>query len=264
MIRFAVLGSGSSGNSYLFSTDRSSVLVDAGFSLKELRRRAALATLDFETVKGLCLTHMHPDHNRGAGVFARKTGMPVHVHGNLVTHSVPEFTALGVPEHLIRTFEPGRPFVAGDFVITAFPTSHDSPHSVGFSLEAEGRCLTVLTDTGTVDDGMRFFIGRSDVLFIEANHDRKMLEEGPYPWMLKRRIAGEKGHLSNADTIGVLNESTLPAEALLYFCHLSRVNNRPEVLATACEHHMTWKGNATICEHGAVYNGCITRGDFVP
>ena len=260
MIRYAVLGSGSSGNSYLISTSRSAVLIDAGFSLHDLRRRVALSSLELSRVDGLCITHLHPDHCRGAGVFARQTGIPVHLHERLLEMRAPELEALGIPDAQRRSFGPGRTFTIGDFSITAFPTSHDSPESVGFSVRCGAATLTVVTDTGLVDDGMLSFIIESDILFLEANYDEPMLREGPYPLFLKRRILGTRGHLSNADAIAVLNRCDLNKTRHVYFCHLSKHNNRPEILAETCDRHLSWGGKTTICEHGATYYGSIDPG----
>ena len=163
MIRYAVLGSGSSGNSYLFSTSSSAVLIDAGFSFRDLCRRIAEASLDLSLVTGLCITHLHPDHCRGAGVFARKTGRAVHVHAAVLHRQDPELVNLGIPSGQMRGFLPAHTFTVGDFAITPFPTSHDSPDSVGFSIRSGNRCFTVLTtpvivggiDTATHREGQR-------------------------------------------------------------------------------------------------------------
>jgi phosphoribosyl 1,2-cyclic phosphodiesterase len=264
MIRYSVLGSGSSGNSYLFSTDSCAVLIDAGFSLRELRRRSTEAGLDFSLIRGVCITHLHPDHCRGAGVFARQTGLPVHVHQESIASSQGAFSALGIPQAQVSTFIAGVPFTVGDFTITAFPTSHDSPGPVGFSLEAMGRCFTVLTDTGIVDEQMHGYINASDILFLEANYDVEMLQNGPYPLLLKRRIAGKLGHLSNTDAIELLNACLPERTRHVYFCHISKTNNSVHVIADACKSHLKWKGSTTICEHGATYAGSIDPGEPRP
>lgn len=257
MIRYAVLGSGSSGNSYMVQTGGASMLFDAGFSLRQLRQRSELATLDFDTVLGLCITHMHPDHCRGAGVFARNTGKPVFIHRDVVDGDLPELERLGIPLTSLRVFDTLVPFSIGPFSITAFPTSHDSPSPVGFHLSVERRKFTLLTDTGFLDETMSRFAKESDVLFLEANYDGKMLETGPYPYVLKKRISGRSGHLSNDDAIDLLNRCEMEMPSHVYFCHLSKTNNHPEVLEAFCAKNLKWSGKRIICAHGEVYSGSI-------
>jgi len=260
MIRYAVLGSGSSGNSYLIGTDSESMLFDAGFSLRQMQLRSEDAGFDFSTVQGLCITHMHPDHSRGAGVFARKTGKPVYIHKRLVTECATELAKLRIPEQQIRLFSDLETFSVGSFMITAFRTSHDSPASVGFSLEVLGRNFTVLTDTGVLNETMRQYALASDILFLEANYDEHMLTTGPYPLFLKRRIGGEYGHLSNNDAVNLLNTCDSERLRRVYFCHLSRTNNHPQVLESLCVEQLRWEGIRTICEHGNLYSGSLDPG----
>jgi phosphoribosyl 1,2-cyclic phosphodiesterase len=263
MIRYAVLGSGSSGNSYLIGFQEESVLFDAGFSLKQMQCRAEEAQFDFSKVGALCITHLHPDHCRGAGVFARKTGKPVFVHRALVEGSLKELVSLRIPSDQLKVFSHNEPFVVGAFTITAFPTSHDSPSSMWFSVGIRNRQFAIITDTGKIDDTMKQHALDSDVLFLEANYDELMLHEGPYPYMLKQRIQGVTGHLSNRDAIQLLNTCTTDRLTDVYFCHLSKVNNRPEILAEHCEQHLTWKGKHTICEHGQLYCGSVDPGEII-
>lgn len=259
MITYAVLGSGSSGNGFLIAADGAAVLIDAGFSLRELQRRVACAGADFTDIQALFLTHMHPDHCRGCGVFARKTGKPVYVHRALAEQHSSLLEKLGIPSQLIRTFLPHYPVSLGPFSVEAFSTCHDSPYSVGYSLTVGGRTFSLLTDTGRVTDAMDLVVDRSDILFLEANHDEGMLERGPYPYYLKQRIAGDEGHLSNERAIDLLNRHAPGNGRLVYFCHLSRVNNDPAVLQNTCLTSLTWKGSYTICAHGELYTGEVAK-----
>ena len=261
MIHFSVLGSGSSGNSYIIGYTGGAVLIDAGFSLRELRKRVALANLNFDDIHGLCITHLHPDHARGAGVFARQTGKPVYVNANLIQDQVNELTKLNIPANLLRPFECHNSFDLGDFRVTAYPTQHDSPHSVGYSVEVAQRVFSVLTDTGILDEQMQAYAQEADVLFLEANYDDPMLNNGPYPYWLKKRIAGSHGHLSNLDAIHFLNSCTLPNPKQVYFCHLSKTNNHPDLLEDSCGSNLVWNGTRTICHNGQQYCGSLDLGD---
>lgn len=264
MIHYAVLGSGSTGNSYLIGNGSEAILFDAGFSLRQLRIRSEEAGIDFSTVQGLCITHMHPDHCRGAGVFARKTGKPVFVHQSVAMECSRELSQLGIPEQLLHLFSDTETFSVGSFRVTAFRTSHDSPSSVGFTTEISRRNFTILTDTGVLDDTMRRFALDSDILFLEANYDDHMLDTGPYPRFLKMRIKGDFGHLSNNDAVGLLNNCESDRLRQVYFCHLSRTNNHPRVLESLCAEQLRWEGIRTICEHGQLYRGSVDPGDKLP
>lgn len=264
MIRYAVLGSGSSGNSYMVQSGAFAVMFDAGFSVRQLQLRAESASLDFQAVQGLCITHLHPDHCRAAGVFARKTGKPVYVHRNLVEGSFPELEKLGIPSAQLHVFESLIPFTIGPFTITAFPTSHDSPSPVGFHLQAEERSFTLLTDTGRLDETMSRYALQADILFLEANYDEPMLENGPYPFWLKKRIQGESGHLSNTEAIELLNSCRTEVPTHVYFCHISKTNNRPEILEALCTKHLKWSGKRVVCAHGEVYCGSLDPKELIP
>jgi phosphoribosyl 1,2-cyclic phosphodiesterase len=259
MIRYTVLGSGSSGNSYIIMQDGASLIFDAGFSLSDLKRRASLAAIPFESIQAMFITHMHPDHCKGAGVFSRKTALPVYVHDPLVKEGRPELESLRIPVESLRTFLVGTPIHVGPFAVTAFATSHDSPHSVGYLISVGGKTFLLLTDTGKVTDEMRELAKQADVLFLEANYEQRMLQTGPYPLYLKRRIAGEWGHLSNDDAIELLHAigSVADRRRRVYFCHLSKTNNDPTVLAKTCDARLNWDGDITICANNHQYTDDI-------
>jgi phosphoribosyl 1,2-cyclic phosphodiesterase len=257
MIRYTVLGSGSSGNSYIIMQEHASLIFDAGFSLSDMKRRASQAAIPFDSIQAMFITHMHPDHCRGAGVFSRKTALPVYVHESLVQERRPELESLRISAESLRTFPLGAPVQVGPFTVTAFATSHDSPHSVGYRIAVDGKIFLLLTDTGKVTDEMRELAKQADVLFLEANYERHMLQTGPYPLYLKRRIAGEWGHLSNDDAIGLLHDCKAESDRhrRVYFCHLSKTNNDPSVLAKTCGARLDWDGEITICANNHQYTG---------
>ena len=261
MIRYAVLGSGSTGNSYLIGNGSEAILFDAGFSLRQLQMRSEEAGIDFSSVQGLCITHMHPDHCRGAGVFARSTGKPVFVHRHAAIECSRELSRLGIPELQLRLFSDAEILSVGSFRVIPFPTSHDSPSSVGFTAEIAHRNITILTDTGVLDDTMKRHALDSDILFLEANYDEHMLDTGPYPRFLKQRIKGDFGHLSNGDAVELLNTFESNRLRQVYFCHLSRTNNHPRVLESLCAEQLRWEGSRIICEHGQLYTGSLDPGD---
>ncbi|MFA6845112.1 MAG: MBL fold metallo-hydrolase [Sphaerochaetaceae bacterium] len=254
MIRYAVLGSGSSGNSYAITDGHSTLLIDQGFSLVELKRRLSFVSIPFETVLGVCVTHLHPDHTLGLGTFARRSGLPVYLNENAIRKEPEVFDKLNLPPVCVRTVQEDSCFSLDPFGLCCFPTSHDCGGSVGWLISIEGRKLMVLTDTGVSSDDELVRASQSDILFLEANYDEELLAKGPYPVVLKRRIAGNWGHLSNTQALQFLQKSAFHGQEV-YFVHLSAVNNNPILLSSEVRQH--YQGPFTVCERGKCYQGML-------
>jgi len=255
MIRYSVLCSGSCGNSYIFSCDGQSLLVDAGLSLKQLQIRIAAGGYDPASVRALFLTHLHPDHAHCAGTMARRMHVPVYVSSRCRNLAVTEYLALNLPEETAFTIEPGKPVQEGAFSVDCFYTSHDSAGSCGYTVIAGGRRFTIITDTGVYDSRMMDEAMKADVLFLESNHDIQMLRTGPYPLRLQKRVAGDKGHLSNDQARGFLldcgyDRSRKPVRLI----HLSDNNNDPALVAEVMKDF-----NSVVCERGRQYDFSIAR-----
>ncbi len=254
MIKFSVLGSGSCGNSYVFSCGAHAIMVDAGYSVRKIEQRMNDVGFELSCVEALLLTHMHPDHNSAAGVFARKTGMPVYVSENVLRYAHVEYDKMGLPPDCKKSFEPGKSFQIGPFCINAFYSSHDSAGSVGFVISCENKKIVLITDTGYYTDEMQSHAENADLLFLESNYDPQMLRTGPYPIYLKKRIAGERGHLSNDQAREFLiscgyEKSHTP----VYLIHISDSNNTVEKVAS-----IMCPFNAYVCQRGVQYSGQLT------
>jgi len=240
-LRAAVLGSGSGGNAVVVESNGFRVLIDAGFSCKELERRMRLAGIDPASISAVLLTHEHEDHIKGVDRFARKHRLPVYLTAGTMLGTV-----LG-EEVVPRTvrIESGRPFEVGPFAVEAFSIPHDAREPVGFVLQdAAGRRLGLAGDIGCRTQLAWGRLADLDCLLIETNHDLEMLRSGPYPWALKQRVAGRHGHLSNREAADGLPELLAARLRYVVLYHLSRTNNLPALAAAEVAETLAREGSA--------------------
>lgn len=230
-MRVTSLASGSSGNALVVEHEGCAVLVDCGLAprrLAGLLREAGVLPQDLTAV---LITHEHSDHVVGIGAVPKKCDIPFYMtpgthRANPTVNGLPAFAGRQVHEQA-----PGSTRTVGCFEVTSFPVSHDGAEVCGYLLEAGGRSVAVFTDLGVAEPHLREPLARADLIVIEANHDEGMLWQGPYPWSLKRRVAGNLGHLSNAACATLLCD-VLPAGGReVWLAHLSRTNNRPQIAA---------------------------------
>lgn len=229
-MRLCSIASGSSGNCIYIGHGATHVLVDAGISGKRIEEGLISIGVAPESISGLFVTHEHSDHVQGIGVLARKYGIPI--YGTVETFCAMKKgkTYLGkVDEALFHWITPEEVIPVGELCVTAFRVSHDAANPVAYVLEADGQKIGMATDLGMYDEQIVKHLERSDVLYLEANHDVNMLMVGSYPYVLKQRILGERGHLSNdmaAELLCRLYHERLQAVLL---AHLSKENNYPEL-----------------------------------
>ncbi len=228
-MKMAVLASGSSGNSIYLSTKNTAILIDAGLSGKELERRMESIGLDLEEISAILVTHEHGDHIKGAGVLSRRYGIPIYASAG--TWKAARKKLGKIDKDFERTIKDY--WQLGDFEIKSFPTPHDAAEPVGYIVGDGEVNFGLATDIGYIDVELYDHLKDLDCILLEANHDIDLLREGSYPGMLKRRIRGNEGHLSNDETAELLPEllktnkqSSCPVVLL---SHLSAENNRPEL-----------------------------------
>jgi phosphoribosyl 1,2-cyclic phosphodiesterase len=216
-----VLGSGSRGNCFAVESEGTAVLVDAGFSAKEIERRAAAAGLELERVSAIVLTHEHGDHACGAGRLARRLGAPVLTAPGTWSRLAPRMPAAAHrPLGLCARAE------LGPFVIEACPTSHDAAEPLAVVLRAgDGASIGVAYDLGRPTAAVRYLLRNLTALVLEANHDEVALRTSGYPPVVQRRIAGSGGHLSNRAAAELLAELHHPGLSVVVLAHLSRQCN---------------------------------------
>jgi phosphoribosyl 1,2-cyclic phosphodiesterase len=247
-IKYAVLGSGSSANAYIFKKDNFSFIIDNGFSLKELSRRAAIAGFELSDVKFILLTHTHSDHFSGVGTLSRKYKIPV-----VVNHLLDDDNFNKMKPFSRLDIVPGNEYQFESLSFIPFSTSHDSCCSLGFYFSFGDETFMLLTDTGVITDEMRSLAKKTETIFLEANYSVELLESGSYPEFLKKRISSDKGHLSNDDAIEFLNTMEDSALRMVYLCHLSGSNNTPGHIMNDLEKKLKWNGNIKICNKGEIY-----------
>ena len=225
-VRLTILGSGSGGNCAYVETDETRVLIDAGFSLRQLRQRLATIGRGPENLSGILVTHEHSDHVQGLGALNEKLHIPIYC--NRPTHEAVEYQLQArLP---CRLFETGASFEVGDIIVETFTVPHDAQDPVGFLLRTSAGNLGFLTDLGHTTRLVLERVRPAHVLVLEANHDVKMLQECPRrPWSLKQRILGRHGHLSNEAAADATEQIMSADLRYLYLGHLSRECNRPEL-----------------------------------
>ncbi len=220
MIDFTAIASGSNGNCYYVGNGNEAVLVDAGISAKQIVQRMTNVNLDIGKIKGIFVTHEHTDHVRGISVLARKNSIPVYI-----TEKTLESVDFDVSPSLIRIIEQSSKISVGDLTVDVFSKHHDAMEPISITVSYNGKSVSVLTDIGFPCENVIRNVSRSDVIFLEANYDEKLLEDGDYPVFLKRRITGKLGHLSNLDSARLIYKYASPRLKYLFLSHLSENNN---------------------------------------
>ncbi|MGI6727077.1 MAG: MBL fold metallo-hydrolase [Anaerovoracaceae bacterium] len=226
-LSFCSFSSGSSGNCYMVKTKETALLIDAGISAKKIFAGLEQTDTNKEELTGLLVTHEHSDHVRSLGTVLKRQ-KDLSVYANEKTLYALEKTVEPIRS---KPFKNGKPFTIGDISVKAFQVSHDAADPVGYSFYADGKQISIVTDTGCIREEMIHEVVDADILVLEANHDVNMLKIGRYPWFLKQRILGEKGHLSN-ETAGKFLVKLLSKqikERRILLAHLSHQNNFPEM-----------------------------------
>jgi phosphoribosyl 1,2-cyclic phosphodiesterase len=228
--QFTILGSGSGGNCAYLETGETRLLIDAGFSGRQIRQRLASLGRAPEGLLGILVTHEHTDHVQGLPQIAAKLRIPLYC--NRLTREAIE-TQLGVPFDC-RVFQTGATFEVGDVVVETFSIPHDANDPVGFLLRTATANIGFLTDLGHATRLVIQRVRPANVLVLETNHDLKLLQDDTRrPWSIKQRILSRHGHLSN-DAAADAAEQIVSAELRhLYLGHLSRDCNRPELAHAA-------------------------------
>ncbi len=241
-MRFCNIASGSSGNCTYIGDEETHLCVDAGLSGKRIEAGLNDIGLTTSDMSGILVTHEHSDHINGLGVISRRYGIPIYATGGTIQaiRSMPKFS--DIPEYLFHEIKADMPFKLGDFSIRPIRISHDAAEPVAFRFDNKGKSIGVLTDLGKYDDYIVENMKECNTVMVEANHDVNMLQVGPYPYQLKRRILGDKGHLSN-DTCGRLLVDLISSRLEnIVLGHLSHENNLAELAYETVRMEVTMSG----------------------
>jgi phosphoribosyl 1,2-cyclic phosphodiesterase len=223
MLEICALASGSNGNCYYIGNEHEAILVDVGISAKQIIQRMYSRKLDYRKVRGVFITHEHSDHIRGVRVLAKKLGIPAFFTKE--TYNAAWHTNQPMSYSL---FQPGVSFNFKSFIIHPFQKNHDAIEPCSFRIEHGGINVGVFTDIGLPCENVISHFKQCQALFLETNYDEEMLQNGRYPYYLKKRIASDVGHLSNRQAYELLNEHAGPELSTVLLSHLSAENNTPE------------------------------------
>lgn len=223
------IASGSSGNCIFVGSNSTKLLVDVGISGKRIESGLKSIDIEAKELNGILITHEHSDHVAGLGVMARRYNIPIYATVETV-NAILRIKSLGrIDTELFNYIEPDKRFVIGDINITPFSISHDASNPVCYTFENENHKIGVATDLGTYDSYTISHLRESDVLLLEANHDVNMLQVGAYPYHLKQRILGNRGHLSNDNSGRLIKELLSDKLKMIFLGHLSKENNYPDL-----------------------------------
>lgn len=219
---FTSINSGSNGNCYYVGNNDEAVLVDVGISCKEVEKRVARLGLSMYKIKAVFISHEHSDHIKGLAVLSKKYNLPVYITANTLKNS-----RLILNEDNIFAFKDLDTISIGNLKVSAFSKHHDAADPYSFTIEYNGARVGVFTDIGSVCDGLIKQFKNCNAAFLEANYDMEMLQNGNYPYYLKRRITSGKGHLSNNEALELFKNHKPEYMSHLLLSHLSKDNNDP-------------------------------------
>ena len=226
-LKMSILASGSTGNCTYIESQGQKILVDAGLSGKKIEHLFSMIDRSIDQVDAILVTHEHKDHIHGVGVLSRKYNIPVYANSKTWSQ-LDNMLGKIAPENR-RIFESEKMLTFGDVDILSYQVSHDAIQPQFYAFQKGESRFAMLTDTGYVSDKLRQDLKNATAYLIESNHEIDMLRYGKYPWSLKKRILGDKGHLSNIDGALAMTDLIGQETKHIYLGHLSRDNNTKEI-----------------------------------
>lgn len=228
-MRLCSIASGSSGNCIYVGSENTHLLVDTGISRKRVEEGMRNLEIKGEELDGILVTHEHADHIQGLGVFSRKYEIPIYATPGTL-RGIRSYKSLGkMPEGIYHEIHTDQDFTLGDITVHPFAISHDANEPSGYRFEQDGKRVAVATDLGKYDEYIVENLKNLQAILLESNHDLHMLEVGPYPYYLKQRVMGDRGHLSNELSGRLLCDILHENLQNVLLGHLSKENNYAEL-----------------------------------
>ncbi len=237
------IGSGSSGNCGLYVCGNTAVLIDLGVSVRRLTAALRRRGLEIDSLAGVLITHEHQDHIKGLATYVKKHRAPLYASRGAAEAIVRKVPAAA---ELLHPFWGGETFTLGGLQIESFLTPHDSPESVGYLIRGGGEVFGYATDLGFMPAAIRSRLIGCGTVVLESNHDLTMLETGPYPYILKQRVGGPRGHLSNVDCAACAAALVRSGTKTLILAHLSEENNTPALARQETERAIAGLGRCKV------------------
>ncbi len=237
-MRVCSIGSGSKGNGTLIQNDQGCLLVDCGFGLNESIERLAKKDIQLNQLQAILVTHEHGDHGKGVGMLSKKAGVPV--FGSAGTYQALLERNIINKEHDFVIISPEKPFQLMGIEIIAIPVPHDAREAYQFIFSNQHACFGLLTDAGSITPHLLDCYRSCEYLMLEFNHDFQMLQNGPYPESLKRRVSSPLGHLSNEQSLDFLKGIESQLLKKLVVSHVSEQNNNIDLVKSLLDEHFSF------------------------
>ena len=241
-MRYSVLGSGSKGNCVYIESGSTAILIDGGFSGKEIAQRLKAINREIDSLGAIFVTHEHHDHIQGVGVMSRRCRIPVYANEGTFRGAEKRLKKL----HKRCEFGTGDTLSFDGLQVRSFSVSHDTHDPVGFVVSDAGGSLGYCTDTGIASRLIAQRLRGVDGLVLEFNHDPDLLKHGPYPPALKQRVRSSQGHLANGDAANLLKEILHQDLKQVVIAHISETNNLPEIAYREAERVIRPEGGETL------------------
>lgn len=224
MFKFCNFYSGSSGNCSFVETDNTKLLIDCGVSSKKVEEALNSVNVNIEQIDGILISHEHSDHIKGLASICKKYNIPIYANNSTFTN-----IKQNISDDKKIKFKSNEKFEIGDLKIFPFSIPHDAADPCGFNIHYNDKKITIATDIGHIDNTILHNLDESDFLLLESNYELNMLQCSRYPYMLKRRILGPNGHLSNEDAGVAITQLVKSGLKNIMLGHLSEQNNFPEL-----------------------------------